>query len=234
MAWRIGGDRMDLLKGKRFFVWDFDGSLCDTERLHYQAYALAFREFGHELREEGYYRRFTHLGEGAPKEIAEAGLAIDPALVLAAKKRHYMDIIAKAPLPNFENLEGILRALKARGRIAIASNSPRDEIDLILGRTGLASYPEIVVGREGDLRKKPFPDIFDAAYARLGANPRHVLVFEDSERGLQAAAASHADAVLLLTPFNRDLTFTAPHVLACTHAEFGKRLLSQDSTRVDA
>ncbi|MCA2961365.1 MAG: HAD family phosphatase [Silvanigrellales bacterium] len=211
---------VDVLSGKTAFVWDFDGSFCDTEQLHYRAYAAAFAEWGHELKEDGYYLRFTHLGEGARKELAECGMSIPLEALLAAKKRHYMRLISSEPLPLFEHIETILTRLLERGRIAIASNSPRDEIDLILERTGLGHFPSLVVGREGELRKKPFPDIFQAAYARLGVTPHEVLVFEDSERGLLAAAASGAQSVLLLTPFNRTLSFQAPYALACSHEEF--------------
>lgn len=222
-----------VLSGKTAFVWDFDGSFCDTERLHYRAYAAAFAEWGHELKEEGYYLRFTHLGEGARKELEDAGLDAPLDDLLAAKKRHYMRLISTEPLPLFERIEDILTGLRARGRIAIASNSPRDEIDLILERTGLGHFPSLVVGREGDLRKKPFPDIFQAAYARLGVAPEDVLVFEDSERGLQAAAASGAQSVLLLTPFNRSLPFRAPYALACSHVEFATGL-AQDAAEAGA
>lgn len=210
---------VDVLTGKKAFVWDFDGSFCDTERLHYKAYAAAFAEWGFFLEEEGYYLRFTHYGDGARSLIEEKGLAIPLEAVLSAKKRHYMRLIAEEPLSRFNQIETILTALGKRGKIAIASNSPRDEIDLILERSGLAHYPSLIVGREGTLRKKPFPDIFQAAYARLGNTPEEVLVFEDSERGLQAASASGAQSVLMLTPFNRSLPFQAPYVLACTHDE---------------
>ena len=230
---------MEFLRGKRFFVWDFDGSFCDTERLHYEAYRDAFREFGHDLPEAGYYLDFTHLGDGARKVIERAALPLDPEVVLLAKKRHYMRIIAAAPLPAFPGLDEILAALNRRGPIAIASNSPRDEIDLILDRAGLSHWPNLVVGRDASLRKKPFPDIFLRAFELLGARADEVLVFEDSERGLEAAAAAGADSVLLRTPFNADLTFTAPRVLECTHAELAAVVAREglgamgDSARVD-
>jgi beta-phosphoglucomutase-like phosphatase (HAD superfamily) len=80
------------------------------------------------------------------------------------------------------------------------------------------------------LRKKPFPDIFQAAFARLGASAQEVLVFEDSERGLQAAAAAGADAVLLRTPFNANLQVSAPFVAELSHVELGEALGKSKST----
>lgn len=211
---------MEFLRRKRFFVWDFDGSFCDTERLHYLAYREAFGEFGHSLREEGYYHDFTHKGDGTRTEIGRHGLTLDPNEVIAAKKRHYMALIASAEIPHFEGVPALFDALSRRGPLAIASNSPRDEIDLILARTGLARYPVAVVGRDPSLRKKPAPDIFLKAFDALGARPDEVLVFEDSDRGLEAAAAAGAQAVLLRTRFNEGLTFTQPFVWEGTHAAF--------------
>jgi beta-phosphoglucomutase len=219
---------MEFLRGKRFFVWDFDGSFCNTERLHYLAYRAAFREWSHDLAEEGYYREFTHSGDGAKKVIERHGLAVSPEDVMLAKKRHYMELIATAEIPPFPGMPGILRKLSDRGTLAIASNSPRDEIDLILSRTGLSPWPRLVVGKEPTLRKKPHPDIFLRAFELLAAAPGEVLVFEDSQRGLEAAARAGAEAVLLRTEFNGDLEFTAPYVLSCTHAEFLEALVHVD------
>lgn len=217
---------MEFLRRKRFFVWDFDGSFCDTERLHYLAYRDAFGEFGHALREEGYYLDFTHKGDGARTEIGRHGLALDPNMVIAAKKRHYMHLIARSDIPPFEGVPAVFDTLSRRGPLAIASNSPRDEIDLILTRTGLAHYPAVVVGRDPSLRKKPAPDIFLRAFDALGATPNEVLVFEDSDRGLEAAAAAGADAILLRTRFNEGLAFTQPFVWEGTHAAFLRLLES--------
>jgi beta-phosphoglucomutase len=210
-------------KTKTHFVWDFDGSLCNTEPLHFEAYRRAFLEFGHGLAEHHYYRDFTHLGDGALKEIHKSGLPIEIDQVLLRKKHHYDLIIASDVIPDFIEIKDIVTAMKQAGTVAIASNSVVEEIEIVLQRQGLRSFVDLIIGKKSHLRKKPFPDLFLEAHRCLHAPDKsNIVIFEDSERGLQAAAAAGIDAILLLTNFNRDLEFKAPHVAKMNHGELLK------------
>lgn len=48
-------------------------------------------------------------------------------------------------------------------------------------------------------RLKPFPDIFEAAAANLGEQPRHCIVIEDASSGVQAAKAAGMRCIGVLT-----------------------------------
>ena len=231
-----GGSKADrlvgLLRAKKHFVWDFDGSLCNTESLHYEAYRRAFLEFGHALAEDNYYLDFTHLGEGARKEISKHALSVDLEKILDRKKVHFDKIIREEPLDDFEGIREILSWMRSAGSVCIASNSPASEISIVLARTGLDSSVDFIVGKAAHLRKKPFPDLFQEAHRQLGAPASDsVLVLEDSERGLMAAHAAGLPALLLITRFNDNLSFTAPYSERATHREFQEAvaLLSKSS-----
>jgi beta-phosphoglucomutase len=221
---------MSFIRGKRFFVWDFDGSFCNTERLHYLAYKVAFAEFGYALPEEGYYHDFTHLGEGTRKVIQAQGLNVAAEVVMERKKKHYWRIVQEVPPEDFifPGSFEIFKNLSKKGPLAIASNSPQEEIELILDRAGLRLFLKLIAGREEKMAKKPAPDIFLAAFERLGATPEETMVFEDSERGLEAAARAGAHAALLRTPFNHELRFTQPYVWAGTHTMMRDELCHVD------
>ncbi len=208
------------IRCKRFFIWDFDGCFCDTEPLHYQAYAKAFSEAGHTLKEEEYYPSFTHLGGGTEREIQRYDLRCSPQGIMESKKLHYKNILEQQSLFVFPETLSILTAMKELGaKIAIASNSPAEEIKFILQKANLLPFVDLVVGYTPELQKKPAPDIFLRALELLKAPLDQSLIFEDSHRGLEAAAAAGCEAVWLRTVNNEFLNTDHPHLASLTHRE---------------
>lgn len=211
-----------LFSGKTYFLWDFDGCFADTERLHYLAYSQAFAQFGHTLSEREYYPSFTHLGDGTGREIEKYNLKTTVDKINSLKKDNYWKIINSAPVQLFPETTAILQILAAlgggHGRIAIASNSPTHEIEVILKRAGYTGPLHALIGRTDTLRKKPAPDIFLHALKELGGNAAQAVVFEDSERGLAAAHSAHCDAIWMRTKINENLSTTVPHKAHSTHA----------------
>ncbi|MGZ5776721.1 HAD family hydrolase [Ramlibacter sp.] len=79
------------------------------------------------------------------------------------------------------------------GRIACASGADRFKVELQLARCGLASFfaGRVFSGHEMP-RSKPAPDVYLAAAAALGADPRRCAVVEDTVPGTTAGVAAGA------------------------------------------
>src|SRR5690606_10218627 len=79
------------------------------------------------------------------------------------------------------------------GRIACASGADRFKVELQLDKCGLMPYfrGRIFSGHEMP-RSKPFPDVYLAAAASLGADPRRCAVVEDTVTGVMAGVAAGA------------------------------------------
>ena len=79
------------------------------------------------------------------------------------------------------------------GRIACASGADRCKVELQLRRCGLMRFFEgrIFSGHEMP-RSKPAPDVYLAAAAALGADPRRCAVVEDTVPGTTAGVAAGA------------------------------------------
>ena len=82
---------------------------------------------------------------------------------------------------------------RLQGRIACASGADRHKVELMLDRVGLKPYFDgrIFSGHETP-RSKPFPDVYLAAAAHLGVDPRRCLVIEDTSVGVTAGVAAEA------------------------------------------
>ena len=220
------------LPNKQFFVWDFDGSFCDTEPIHYRAYLKAFEQYGHIIREDEYYVRFTQNSDGIRLECQAYGLKIGPDEQLEIRRRkvaHYNTLIRSGLAQPFPEIKAILATTTSLDiRWLIASNSPATENSLIIEQLGSPfDSCEIILEPNQLLRKKPEPDIFLEAIHRSGFKPEQILVIEDTEKGLQAAAAAGLDAICVSTRYNDGLTFSAPHLARPTHAQLLTTLKAQ-------
>jgi len=103
-------------------------------------------------------------------------------------------------------MPGAREALARLGRshrLALATNTARVEVDLILGQLGLAPFLRSTITREDYVHAKPAPDAYLAAAAALGVAAAECAVVEDTERG--AAAGLAAGIPVIAVP--NDLTF---------------------------
>ncbi len=171
-------------------IFDLDGVLLDSEPLHVEATNQVLQRFGHKLTVEE-NARFMGL---ADREYWEALLehfglkGVDPVPLAREKARVYTALIQERPLQPFpgvrETLEGLARA---GWRMAVASSSRREDIEIILRRLGIRVFFQAVVSGEEVPRSKPDPAIFLEAARRLNCDPGACVVVEDSLNGIQAA-----------------------------------------------
>ncbi len=209
------------LKAAKCFLWDFDGCFADTEKLHFMAYSEAFAQFGHTLYEAEYYPSFTHLGDGTKREIAARCPTVSEQEILRIKAEAYRKLINEAKVSCFPETRSLVQKMRLLGaKVAIASNSSEEEIRTVLKRSGFpVDLLDVIVGKSPNLRKKPAPDIFLHALKWLGCTPEDAFVLEDSNRGLQAAAAAGCHSVWIRTAYNDGLKSDEPHVAALTHSQ---------------
>lgn len=212
---------LENLANAQCFLWDFDGCFADTEHLHFLAYRDAFAHFGHHIQESDYYPSFTHLGDGTRRELDAHTIDANESDILRLKAENYGRLIRTGPVACFLETLELVKRMRARGaKVAIASNSSQDEIEIILGRSGFPlAEIDLIVGKSPDLRKKPAPDIFLRALELLGVSAARAIVLEDSHRGLAAAAAAGCGSLWIRTKYNQGLSTEEPHLASLSHQE---------------
>ena len=214
-----------ILNGKTHILWDFDGSFCDSETIHFEAYAKAFALAGHSINKDEYFTTFTHTGGGVAKEIENYNLSCDPEEIKINKIKFYNELITQGQAKLFPEMPLILKKLSQLNiKNVIASNSPKSEIELILSKLDEKVHVDAIFGLEAGLRKKPFPDIFNHALATLNISPKQSLVIEDSERGLIASKNAHCQAIWIETHITEKYSSTAPYLAKISHRKFLSQL----------
>ena len=98
---------------------------------------------------------------------------------------------------------------------AIASSSPLDMVHIYLEKNDVAHFFPVLTTGSDNLPSKPNPHIFLKAAERLGADPAHCLILEDSVNGVKAGRAAGMQVCMVpdLTPFSPSLQPYCDHVL---------------------
>jgi HAD superfamily hydrolase (TIGR01509 family) len=176
-------------------LFDLDGTLIDTECLHYDSAMVVLGRYGKTLSKEAFK---PYIGTAEVPFWQDLQRMFDlPATIddlLRARTEEYLRILHSTsiePLPGV--LELLQWAVHQQLPIAVASSSPRDQIRGSLTAAGLATL--IPVRRSGheDVgigRGKPNPDVYQAAAEALQVDPTMCLAVEDSAIGMRAAFAA--------------------------------------------
>jgi HAD superfamily hydrolase (TIGR01509 family) len=209
-------------------IFDCDGVLADTERYgHLVAFNETFAEFGLPVQwSVAEYREKVHIGGGkermasllTPEFIAAAGLPADAEGQAAAigawhkrKTEIYLQLVSSGAVPPRSGVARVAgEAVAAGWRVAVASTSAEPSVRATLTRavgTDLAARVQIFAG---DIvpHKKPAPDIYLLAMARIGLPADETVVIEDSRNGLLAATGAGLHCVITVNDFTADEDFT--------------------------
>ena len=186
----------------RAVVFDLDGVLVDTERLHWQAYRAVLAELGVDMGLEEYRRHFIAEGGGPEYACRAYRLAVTPDELRDRKAPGYLALIAAGAPPRPGAAEALAR-LHPDFRLAVATNASRAEVRSVLSRLANAALLDVTIARDDYVRAKPAPDAYLAAAAALGLPPVECVVVEDTARGVRAARA--AGMPVVAAP--HDLTF---------------------------
>jgi beta-phosphoglucomutase family hydrolase len=189
-------------------VFDLDGVITETAKVHYLAWKAMFDEFLKTKKQREFTRSdYLDYVDGKPRYdgvesfLKSRKLSLphgDPsdkpdkltACGLGNRKNvHYQSIIKTEKPRVFESTVKLIKQLKRRGiKVGLASSSKNTK--LILRITGLTSLFETivdgVVSAKMGLNGKPQPDIFVTAAKNMGLSPTHCIVFEDALSGVQA------------------------------------------------
>ena len=206
-------------------LFDCDGVLADTERFgHLPAFNLMFEELGVPAHwNEDEYAEKLKIGGGKermasmfrdPDFVRQAGIPDDEVArkdLLArwhkSKTAHFKQLVASGAIPPRSGIHRIVNeALDAGWTVAVCSTSAEESVRAVFERA---------VGKEaadkctlfcGDIvpAKKPAPDIYLLAVAKLGLDKSDTLVVEDSRNGLLAATAAGLSCVVTVNGYTRD------------------------------
>jgi len=189
------------VKALQAIVFDFDGVIADSERLHLRSYQEILEREGVTMSVDDYLQRYLGYDDvGVFKAVGrDYNLPMDDQRLteLIAEKGDRYESLAAAGEMLFAGAADFIRAAVAADvPIAIASGALSHEIKDVLERAGLLPLFPVIVGADQTSRSKPHPDPYQTAFAHLRAYTGRDLIdhrsvaIEDSKWGLVSARAA--------------------------------------------
>ena len=194
---------LGLPEGIRAALFDLDGVLTQTAKLHAQAWKQMFDEYLAEVSQPPFalpedYERYVDgkpRVDGVRSFLQSRGIETEPELVERLGTRKNELVLELIRTQGVEPYEGSIRYVEAARdaglpRAVVSSSRNTREV---LESTGLLDLFEAIVDgvvaeREG-LPGKPAPDTFVAGARALGVEPAQAAVFEDALAGVEAGRA---------------------------------------------
>ena len=184
-------------------IFDMDGVLVNSEPFYFEVEKQNFETLGLLVSDEE-HQTFRGIASDLMweklKTEYEIPLSVDELVGLtnSVVTPYFQSMETVEPMPGVEKL--IRRLKEKKKRLALASSSYPDVIQIVLNKTGLKKYFDVVVNSEMAGASKPAPDIFLLAAQKLQTSPERCVVIEDSTNGIKAAKNAGMKVVAFAGP----------------------------------
>ncbi|RKP53096.1 HAD family hydrolase [Cohnella endophytica] len=189
-------------------IFDFDGTLMDTESCAYDAFCEIYAEHGQQLNSEAWAANIGTIGTF--DFYAELERLTGKPMDRHSTKQRFEETHS-AKVAGIKLLPGVLERLEEARRlglaIGLASSSDRAWIERHLESQGIRSYFQAIRSSDDVENVKPDPALYRLAVEALGVRPHEAVAIEDSVNGLRAAKAAGLYGVAVPNPMTSGMDF---------------------------
>lgn len=199
-------------------LFDIDGTLVDSDRLHLQAFNMVMGPFGHTFDRERFTRELQGLANEAIMTRFFPDQPRDRQLAIMDEKEATFRRLAQRDTEPVHGLLALLDAADAAGLpMAAVTNAPRANAEQLLDAIGVRGrFKALVIGAEL-AHGKPHPLPYLEGLRLLGADVRYCVAFEDSRTGIASATAAGITTIGIRTSLS-----------AASMAEMGAAMSADD------
>lgn len=200
----------------RGFIFDLDGVLIDSSKIHYVGWRDVLSGLDKDLDYETFRKNYFGKSNQEALEMifGKNKFSTEKVKEIADEvDSNFVKTVADGGEPIKGALE-FVQSLKESGeKVALATSAPRRNVDVFLDAFSLRGIFNAEVCGDDVSKWKPDPEVFLKAARQLGEDPKNCVVFEDSLAGVTAAKAAGATCVALLTTASREVLKAADYFI---------------------
>ncbi|MCS7254024.1 MAG: HAD family phosphatase [Armatimonadota bacterium] len=210
----------------RAIIFDCDGVLADTERIHWQAFNEVLSKLGLHMSWDSYVERYLAYDDPTCFRafLNDIGCQHDDSLIeefVRQKRRLLSERSGSLVLTAYPGVVEFVTEASKHYYLAVASGAARDEILMVLNALGIAELFKVIVSSEDVTYGKPNPEPFIKAMERLNdvlnlnppLKPNECVAVEDSIHGVRSAKAANMWCLAVTNTYPRELLSEADFVV---------------------
>lgn len=180
-------------------IFDLDGVLVGACEWHRIALNESLKEVcNYEISLDDHYKEFNGIPTKVKlKKLAEKKIISEDKfkLIEEIKQKKTIQAINSFAYVREEKIE-LLKHIKSKNiKLACYTNSIRETAELMLEKTGILKFFDLVVTNQDVKNSKPDPEGYKLCFKILNLNPEETIIIEDSENGFLAASLSKANVI---------------------------------------
>lgn len=190
-------------------IFDFDGTVIDTEMVWYNAFRDAYREHGVELTVEMYapcigtshhaFNPFEYL-------VTDLHLPIDLKAFRRAVEARHAELMKTQGIR--EGILDYLHGARSKGlKIGMASSSSREWVERYTTNLKIREYFDCIRTANDVAQVKPDPEVYLRTLQGLDVAANDAVAIEDSPNGAKAAKAAGLYCIVVPGMLTLDLDF---------------------------
>jgi len=173
----------------RAVLWDLDGTLIDSEELHWTSWRETMAKEGVALTRAEFLIQFGQRNEvGLHRWLGAAATPERVQKIASAKEERYRELIRTRGISPLPGVTAWVHRLHDDGWLqAVASSAPRVNINAVLEALNATKVFQGIVSGNDVRCGKPDPEVYLKAAASVGVPPERCIVVEDAPAGVEGA-----------------------------------------------
>ncbi len=172
-------------------LFDIDGTLANTDLIHFQIWQQLLQEYGIQIDHQFYQKHISGRTNTALVQDLLPQLSPAEGNYLGIAKEEEFRKVAQHQLQPMPGLLGLIDWIKLENlQLAVVSNAPRLNAEFILQTLKLDQIFEMVILADDLPVGKPDPLPYQEALRRFDLAAEMAVVFEDSPSGIRSAVAA--------------------------------------------